>query len=157
MAEVSIRHVRAADLTAALALASRYFGPVGARSLAYCYQTDARLALCSEAESRIISVCFGYPSLTDNVSAILEGLAVTIEWTGQGIATDILAQFENTACRAGYAHIQLGAIDDMAYQFYVKRGYQTADSGCCHAREHVILSKRLVSDTGGHRQRREAP
>lgn len=141
MTEGRIRAVCAADLAAALALVSSHFGPTGARSLTYCYREAPRLTFCFEEAGEIVGVCFGYPShLTGDATAILEGLAVRVAWKGRGVGTRMLAHFEEAAGEAGYARVQLGAIEDAATHFYLRRGYRIAAVGDrCEGAKHTVL------------------
>ena len=149
MTEGRIRAVRAADLTKALVLAGSCFGLAGERSLTSCYQVAPGFTFCYEAASEIVCVCFGYPSLTDDATAILEGLAVLAAWTGRGVGTRMLAHFEHAACEAGYAGVQLGAIEGAASRFYLRRGYQIATpSGRGQAAKHIVLFKAVARCEG---------
>jgi len=148
MNEGRLRAVTAADLTAALALASGCFGPTGARSLMYCYHAAPRLTFCCEAASEIVGVCFGYPSSTGDATVILEGLAVRAARRGRGLGTRMLAHFEEAAGEEGYADVQLGATEDAATRFYLRRGYRIADAGeRCQAAKHIVLFRTVPPQT----------
>jgi N-acetylglutamate synthase-like GNAT family acetyltransferase len=140
-----IRIACATDLDAAGALADGCFGPIGGRSLRYCHGAAPQLTFCCEAAGGIVGVCFGYPSSTEEATAILDCLAVA--HTGRGIGTRLLTHFEKAAREADHASVQLGAEEGEPSRFYLRRGYQTLTAAPAHAPGHVILSKVLLLST----------
>lgn len=125
---IDIRPIHAEDYAAAHAFQCEYLDRESYEEFNYRVEDYPDLYLGAFADGELVGVIYGQPWQRTESTALLQGIAVTLDETKQlartGIGSRLIAAFEESVRRRGLRRIDLGAADDWKVErFYLKNGY----------------------------------